>query len=518
MNNGTRFSPKLVNQTLREIFTLDSESPKRAWLRAIGTHCVSRRPDLEEVIIDYLGVPSWGEDILLSLRIEELSVCYEALVAQTDSELRRGAGQYFTPGDAASFMAKHALEFPAGSWIDPCSGLGVLSWHLVSELEAAGCVNPPEFVRERLTLCDLDEVALKSAVVLIAAEYLEMNDTEGFRRFAERSVVADFLDGSFKVESDYAILNPPYSRVPENSLFRTGPTRDLYAYFLEKIATATKGFIAVTPASFLGTPKFASVRRVFEDVLPGGRVYVFDNVPDTLFRGFKFGSSNTSQTNFVRAAITISYPGLDEWSSTPIVRWKSASRKKMFEHVGELLAPLKKGPNGEWLKIHPNHVAVWEEIQTWRTRLSDLTTARPTQYHLTVATTPRYFISASFSPLRRRSQATLYFPDEKARDLAAIALNSSVPYLWWRWLDGGVTLTKRVLLSTPMPPKSVVKALVVEKIRASEEVNRVVKLNAGVHNENIKHPPALVRELDGLVIDHDADVTEAFSEDMFAHF
>ena len=68
----------------------------------------------------------------------------------------------------------------------------------------------------------------------------------------------------------------------------TGPARENFAYFMEKIAKNAEGFIAVTPASYVSAPKFGVLREIIEDHFRGGDVFVFDNVPDTLFRGYKF--------------------------------------------------------------------------------------------------------------------------------------------------------------------------------------------------------------------------------------
>jgi type I restriction-modification system DNA methylase subunit len=41
-------------------------------------------------------------------------------------------GQYFTPDDVAQLMAKKSLNFPENRiWVDPCSGVGNLSFWLI---------------------------------------------------------------------------------------------------------------------------------------------------------------------------------------------------------------------------------------------------------------------------------------------------------------------------------------------------------------------------------------------------
>src|SRR5699024_1123379 len=159
-------------------------------------------------------------------------------------------------------------------------------------------------------------------------------------------------------------------------------------------------------------------------------VYVFDNVPDTLFRGYKFGSNNTSKTNFVRAAVTVSAPQMREWRVTPILRRKTASREEMFYHCHEFHAPSRPGAPGERAKLAPGLEEFWDSIISTPLALADLVVEHETPFPLTVATTPRYYISATYRPLDRRSKSVLYFRSDDDRRHAAIVLNSSLPYLW----------------------------------------------------------------------------------------
>ncbi|MBC3179870.1 N-6 DNA methylase [Corynebacterium lujinxingii] len=59
--------------------------------------------------------------MLADLSIGEISVCYEALLASLDPASRRSSGQYFTPDDAAEFMASRAKDFGEGVWMDPAA-------------------------------------------------------------------------------------------------------------------------------------------------------------------------------------------------------------------------------------------------------------------------------------------------------------------------------------------------------------------------------------------------------------
>ncbi|MBH0110835.1 N-6 DNA methylase [Salinibacterium sp. NG22] len=470
---------------------------------------MTSRPDLADALNEVLGVEPGAEDYLAGLTIGEVGVCYEALLALIDREDRKSAGQYFTPDDAARFMAEQSADFDEGVWLDPCCGVGNLSWHLASVQGAPGA-----FVRDCLVLIDTDEIALRTAVAIISADWADIGDQEAVRSLSARSKRRDFLSSTKLPAHDYVIVNPPYARTDMRDGFETAPARDLFAYFLEKVAKSSKGFISVTPASYLAAPKFQSLRNVVDSHFNGGRLYAFDNVPDTLFRGYKFGSNNTSKTNFVRAAITVCAPTLTAWQVTPIIRWTSATRGLMFRECSGLLAPRRKGPHGEWAKISPGMERIWDDLVASDETIADLVVNRETSWSLDVGLTPRYYISATRRSLDRGSKATLYFGNEADRDRAALTLNSSIPYLWWRALDGGVTLPRRVLMSTPVP---VVRSpqWVLDALWESERDNLVVKINAGRENENVKHSPMLVEALNNLTIPGGHDLRLLYASSMF---
>lgn len=506
------FSATHVNEVVASL-ARGASSPHEArqrWLEAVATRLSVSRPDLAAAVETVLRVRPYGPDYLAGLSIGEISVCYEALLAVLDHQDRRKSGQFFTPDDAAQFMANRARSFGHGRWIDPCCGVGNLSWHLTAAQD-----NPASFIRSNLVLIDRDEAALRSAIALIAGEFASENDVAAVEMLANNSVHRDALAPAPLPPHDFAILNPPYARAQEDTSFLSAKTRDLFAYFLEKVATSSQGFVAVTPASYLSAPKFASLRSVLRRNRDGGDVFVFDNVPDTLFRGYKYGSSNTSKTNFVRAAVTSCAPSANEWRITPILRWRSGERAEVFGRAEQLLTGMRLGPDGEWVKLAAGLAEAWDGLATEPVTIRHIAVSDPTEFFLEVGTTPRYYISATFRTLNRASKARLYFANSGDRDRAAIVLNSSLPYIWWRALDGGVSLPRRVLLSTPVPARVVVTEDLVSRLRESERDNLVVKLNAGRYNENVKHPAELVHALNEVVLPPGSDVSLVYANSMF---
>lgn len=509
---GAGFSSGRVTSAIRSLYKPSKSATLQNWLRAVASLVLSMRPDdLAKQLEEHLELEPLTTNPLHALSIGEIGVVYEALVALSDHRSRREKGQYFTPDDVAKFMASQATRFPTDTWLDPCCGIGNLSFHL-----AAGMENPGEFVARRLALVDLDPIALKTAQALLVANYADAYDAGALPALKARSQARDFLSRAPLPEHTYTIVNPPYARTARRASFDSADAGELYAYFLERIAKTSKGFIAITPASFLSGAKYTQLRKVLEN-LPGGDVLVFDNVPDTCFRGYKFGSTNTSKTNFVRAAITVSAPGDQQWKISPILRWTIRSRQRMWSEARNLLLPLRKGPAGEWAKVMPNTEAIWDHFAGASGRLADLVTREQTAYRLHIASTPRYYISATKRDLDRGSKHVLYFKTKANLAKAYVLLNSSLPYWWWRCLDGGITLPLRTLLSTPLPPALVATRLLLKELEESEESSVVTKLNAGRQNENVRRDRELVRRIDQQIlsgISH--DFTLVYAADMFA--
>lgn len=70
-------------------------------------------------------------------------------------------------------------------------------------------------------------------------------------------------------------------------------------------------------------------------------------------------------------------------------------------------------------------------------------------------------------------------------------------------------------MSVPMPPIEEVDTHLLERLRASEEENLVMKLNSGRENENVKHPKDLVEALNDLVLPNKRDLRLLYANSMF---
>jgi hypothetical protein len=63
-------------------------------------------------------------------------------------------------------MASYSKKFSSGLWLDPCSGIGNLSWHLIAIQD-----DPEDFLLNNLLLSDKDELALLIARTLLTISF-----------------------------------------------------------------------------------------------------------------------------------------------------------------------------------------------------------------------------------------------------------------------------------------------------------------------------------------------------------
>lgn len=475
-----------------------------AWQSLVAAHAIRVGGPASEAVLADLPRrdPSWRLDLLDGLPMDERSVLYEFSLAHVDRADRKASGQFFTPDDVARFLASRAARFPPGAWIDPCCGIGNLSYWL-----AAAQSDPRRFVAERLVLVDRDPRALLIARALLATEY--GLDAAQYAALVARSRVADALTDDLP-PFDYALMNPPYVVVPRDARFPASvDARDLYAYFLERMLTlGRRGIVAITPQSFTSGRKFAGLRRLLVRRLEQMDVYCFDNVPDNVFRGVKFGSQNTNRVNSTRAAVLVGLVGESDAPRrhriTPLLRWRARERAELFATADDFLAELQADEDRAFPKVGAALVRLHRAMLECDTTVRDLTAPGPTAYALDVPLTPRYFLSAVKRVLDRGHAHRLYFPTAEDRDRAAIVLNSSLAYWWWRAYEGGITVSRSILLSVPVPI-AVADAALVAALDASEAENVVVKRNAGRPNENVKHPWRLLRMLNRAVAPDDVD-------------
>lgn len=474
-------------------FLLDRLGLEEAWYSILATHLHNlRKKDLDYILKEeeFINAEVNDFDFISGLSVGEISALYEYSLAYIDHNKRKQEGQYFTPDDVAQVMAKKSLVFPKNKiWVDPCSGIGNLSFWLVQLQE-----NKEEFLMNNLFLIDRDRLALFVARYLLTINFQKKN-SKLFLMLKSRFIVADFLFSDSLPKFDYAILNPPYVMVEPDARFETSLARDLYAFFLEKVIKSSTGFISITPQTFTNGQKFKPLRRLlinsFEDI----SVYCFDNVPDNIFSGIKFGSKNTNTANSTRAGIIVAKENADKqvFKITPLLRWRANERQILLDSIDDFLTEIK--PNEDvFPKIQNDLLPLYKLAKEQKRILANIVSRRPTVYKLIVPSTPRYFISALKNGVERTSLKTLYFFNEKEMNNAYLLLNSSFMYWWWRINDGGMTISEKTLITLPIFNDLVDKSLL-SRIEQSEKTNRVIKRNAGKDNENVKHDASLIRDI-----------------------
>ncbi|MBI2635662.1 MAG: N-6 DNA methylase [Parcubacteria group bacterium] len=502
-------SKSIINNLPIQDFNLvlDRLGLEKAWYSILATNLSKNNRDDLRYIFDekeFRNNEIQNFDFIGGLTIGEISVLYEYSLAYTDRDKRKQEGQYFTPDDVAQIMAKKVSSFPKNKlWIDPCSGVGNLSYWLIQHQE-----NKENFLKNNIFLIDRDKLALFIARFVLTVNF-QKKDKKLFKNIKSRFIVSDFLLSDNIPKYDYAILNPPYVVVEPDMRFETSTTRDLYAYFLEKVIKTSIGFVSITPQTFTNGQKFNPLRKLLLNNFGDISVYCFDNVPDNIFRGIKFGSKNTNKANSTRAGIIVAKQNDKEqiFRITPLLRWRVKDRQKLLNSVDEFLVQIK--PKEDiFPKLQKNLLPLYDFAKRQEKVLAHFVSQRPTQYKLIVPSTPRYFISALKRSVERSSFKTLYFYSEQERDTAYLLLNSSYMYWWWRVNDGGMTISERTLLTLPIINKISIDKNLLLKIEQSERTNCVVKRNAGKDNENVKHDPSLIKEINQCLFPRFANALE----------
>ena len=507
MANNLSFDPELFERLVDQ-FGLDA-----AWRNILASHVTAAGKKFTYILSDpfYKGFSLLEGNILSGLTIGEVGVLYEYCVAYVDAGSRKVNGQFFTPDDVAKLMVGYATKFPNGVWLDPCSGIGNLSWHLVSAQ-----TDKELFLKNKMLLVDRDPLALEIARTLFTLDFQDKNTNlyneirKNFIHFDFLSVADDGASTLFDVSNlsnipahDYVIVNPPYLGLKsEDNRFETSKAKDLYSYFLENISKTSQGFVSVTPQSFTNAEKFRSLRRLLLREFQSLRILAFDNIPGNIFYGVKFGSGNSNKANSIRAAIMIASRNPGSREITSLLRWKTSERELFFRKITKFLA--KPAFTEDFFpKVSSIFLPLYKAVSPLK-RLDSLVSPRPTRFPLYVPSAPRYFISALKTPVSRASMKTIYFHNQKDMDHAYLLLNSSFMYWWWRVRDGGMTLGLETIHSLPLLEFKANQRLV-SALEASEKTNMVYKMNAGALHENVKHDLGLVERLNSHIIPEFAD-------------
>lgn len=433
------------------------------------------------------------------LNIDEFPQLYEIGLATVDKFSKKKSGQYCTPDDVAAVMSRWLRDCEGENVCDVACGTGKL---ILTYLDILGYDSAKELIEDgKIYLYDNDPVALNICKTAICVRY----------QIADHSVIhdfcCDFLSSAVHLpDNSKVISNPPYAAIqaPGNDWNMTDvltDTKELYSAFMEKIVLDADASVVITPFSFISGSKFYSLRKTMCENA-GGFIVAFDNVPGNIFHGRKHGIFNSNKANSVRAAITVCHRHTEVkgFRVSPLLRFRTEERSRLLQNsileneLAEEVQVVDSG-NTAFRKIQKGLETVY---QRWVSRsdcqVCDLISETETPYFIDMPNTCRYFTAASTEKLSRVGSITFFVKSRQAHDFLYCLLNSSFAYWWWRVFDGGITYPVSLLRSMPVP----FNRLTVEDLeffsRMKEEMCRVqndfriVKMNAGTAQENIKFP------------------------------
>jgi len=439
------------------------------------------------------------------LTANNFGMLYELGLAEQNKQSKKECGQYFTPDDVSNLMARWLKDLKGDNVCDVGCGTGNL---ILAYLKQIGQVAAKRLLAEKkIFLYDNDRLALQiaqhSVALTYGKEYLHSINL----------VLGDFLNNAIKLPNNAKVIsNPPYAKImhiqsnwekTENLL----SSKDFYSAFIEKIATSGSQAVIISPYSFLGGSKFYPLRTVLNKY--NGFIIAFDNVPGNIFNGKKHGIFNSNTVNSVRAAITVleNIDGCKGFRTTPLIRFKTEERDRLIDndYLETLLGEKKQIVSPQqpsYVKCHKeleNIFSIW--VNQSNKKLVDLLSEKENEYALYVPNTCRYFTTAATSKLNRTGSVVLYAKDEESYDFLYCIINSSFAYWYWRVFDGGITYPVGLLNDVPIfesllsADDKVFFSNARKKMSALEKQYIIIKLNAGVEQENIKFPPMFRNEI-----------------------
>ena len=276
-------------------------------------------------------------------------------------------------------------------------------------------------------------------------------------------------------------------------------SKEFYSAFMEKIILNGQSAVIITPYSFIGSNKFYSLRKLFNNY--NGFIVSFDNVPGNIFNGKKHGIFNSNTGNSVRAAITVveNVEGKKGFRISPLFRFKSEERKMLLnnEYLESMINERYQIVNSKhkaYYKCFKDKLNVFDNWIDKSTKTMHDFLVNKSKYSLCVPTTCRYFMVGSKRNLQRDGKRILYIKDKDRYNFVYAMLNSSFAYWYWRIYDGGINCPVTIINNIPMfydilsNEQKEKLDKIVEEMQNNEEKYLVYKLNAGKKQENIKFP------------------------------
>lgn len=456
---------------------------------------------------------------------------YEYGLAHVSPSLKKELGQYYTPSDVARLMGRNLLKTiddcedePDFTIIEPSCGCGSLLIPALDEIVHNSGIPASSIVSDRLVLCDIDEKAVNVCQTLLIRTF-------GMPVPQDHIIIGDFLVDRTKQVIDqlvdnnkaYVLMNPPYGKVNDKIIYKNYATiscNDLYALFIER-CLHYRGMSAIVPQSFTTSAKFSDLRTMLMKQVHGA-VLSYDNVPASVFCGRKRGITNTNKSNSVRPSIvSVIKNDCDDDNDdvirmSPMFRFSVSDRSDAISDEAMLMAwhgrAVKSDEASSYLPKVPGSL---EDVYEWlaiQQRVSSLVIKDNDGdiKSLWAPATPRYRTCASTRQLSRSSVIKLDFDDDDdARMLVYLVMNSSIAYAWWRFHDGGITLTNKLCLDIPVPRVSDSDMPILREryqwLVSMESSALSVKMNAGKPNESLDFGQSVIDENTRMLLGNNFD-------------
>lgn len=225
----------------------------------------------------------------------------------TSSEYKKQRGQYFTPLEIASFMAKLAVSAknPPIRILDPGAGLGILSCAVCEELAYKHDVKKIE-----IDTYENDSVLgqLLHKSLAHTSRWLEKRGI----RLKFKIIDKDFVLSATQVTRtqnfhpyDLVVANPPYSKISANDPRAQAVSEvvyrqpNLYTLFMSTSAKLLKEsglMVFITPRSYTAGHYFRAFRQTFFAQMKPVRVHLFESRKDV------FSGQSVLQENVILKA------------------------------------------------------------------------------------------------------------------------------------------------------------------------------------------------------------------------
>lgn len=421
---------------------------------------------------------------------------YEIGLALRDKQAKKESGQYYTPDDVAMVMSDWFESLVGDNVCDVACGTGKL---ILTYLDTIGERKAIELIRSgKLYLYDSDETALSICKTVLLLKYGKQLEPY------IHAIHCDFLSKTINLPDNCKVIsNPPYATVNviNSDWSKTNVathTKELYSMFMEKIIKQSTSSVIITPYSFIGGSKFYSLRKIMNNY--NGFIVAFDNVPGNIFCGRKHGIFNTNTANSVRATITVVENKREHkgFRVTPLIRFKNEERSKLLKTdvLETFINDKYQIVNEETPMYYKCSKELNDILDTWKRESSKCLGDYVSQEAKNVISMPntcRYFTTASNGLLHRNGQIILNVENEDVFNYLYCLINSSFAYWYWRLYDGGITYSRKLLLSMPVfydklsaDDKVFFRNIATEMMGRSKQYS-ITKNNVGIQ-ENIKFP------------------------------